>query len=298
MKAVRYKRNLEDNIMDIIIYTTLLICLIVSIYPFYLSIILSFNEGLDATKGGIYLFPRVFTLDNYKLFFTDMEWVNAFIITVIRTLIGTSVTVFVTLLVAYGLSYKALMFRKFYITLIIISMYFSGGLIPYYITLREVGLLNSFWVYIIPSALNLFFILVAISFFQDISPELSESAMLDGAGELTILLKIILPISKPIMATLAIFSGVGHWNSWYDSAFFIRDDKLRTMGYRLMEVINKANMPSNAGASTLAQASKATTTPLAIQVTAMVISVLPILFIYPLLQKYFMTGLTIGSVKG
>lgn len=298
MSKAKFKRTLEDNIVDSIVYFILLIIFITSFYPFYLSIILSFNDGLDSTKGGIYLLPRVLTLNNYKLFFTNVNWINAFVLTIFRTLLGTSVTVFVTLLVAYGLSYKNLMFKKFYITLIIISMYFSGGLIPYYITLKSVGLLNSFWVYIIPGALNLFFVLVAMSFFKDISPEMSESAMLDGASEITILIKIIMPISKPIMATLAIFSGVGHWNSWFDSAFFVRDESLRTLGYRLMEVINKSNIPSNAGTATKNMASLAATNPLATQVTAMVISVLPIMFIYPFLQKYFMSGLTLGSVKG
>lgn len=292
------KRSTEDVIVDTVVLVSMLIVFIVTFYPFYYSLILSLNNGLDASRGGIFLWPRTFTIENYMTFFTDSRWARGFAVTIVRTLLGTAVTVFSTCLVSYGLSFKELAFRKVYIGIIIFAMYFSGGLIPFYMVLKFVGLLNSFWVYIIPGALNLFFVLVSISFFQAIPRELNESAMLDGAGEFKILLKIILPLSTPLMATIAIFAGVGHWNSWFDSAFFIQNNNLRTLGYLLMEVINKSNIGSNINAASAAAPSSSSVTTLSIQVTAMIIAVAPIICIYPFLQRYFITGLTIGSVKG
>lgn len=299
--SIKSKRKLklttEDLALDTIIAVSMLFVFLLTAYPFYFGLVLSFNNALDSARGGVYLWPRQFTLVNYMTFFNDPKWLNGFIISVMRTLSGTVITVLFTTLVAYGLSEKDLLFRKYYMALIVFSMYFSGGLIPYYITLRSVGLLNSFLVYIIPSALNLFFVFIAISFFQGIPKELRESALLDGASELTILRKIVLPISLPLVATMAIFNGVGQWNSWFDSAFFIKSAELRTLGYLLMEVINKANIPTNQQ-SAMQAAGAAQVSPFSIRVTAMMIAVLPILCIYPFLQKYFVTGLTIGAVKG
>jgi len=286
---------------DIVIDTTVTICLIfifiVTAYPFYYCLVLSFNHGLDSQRGGIYFFPRVLTLANYSSFFTDEKWLNAFLISISRTVLGTAATVLFTVVVAYGLSYPNLKFRKLYMTLIIFSMYFNGGLIPYYITLRSLGLLNNYLVYIIPSAFNLFFTLISISFFQALPYELRESAMLDGASDIKILLRIILPVSTPLLATMAIFVAVGQWNAWFDSAFFVKQQELKTLGYRLVEVINQAQMPISQESAQRASAA-ARVTPLSVRVAAMMVAVVPILCVYPFLQRFFISGLTIGSVKG
>ncbi|GHV07032.1 sugar ABC transporter permease [Spirochaetia bacterium] len=295
-RAIRKTR--EDYIIDFIIYLFLGIIFFVTAYPFYLSIVLSFNEGLDAANGGIYLFPRKFTLSNYRGFLNDEKWILAIGVTVVRTLLGTTVTTLFTCIVAYGLAQENLVGRRVYMTIAIVCLYFSGGLIPYYMVLRSLHLINSFLVYIIPSALNLFYALVAISFFQSLPRELHESAIIDGAGEIPIFFKIILPLSKPLLATIAIFTGVGHWNSWFDSAFFVQNKNLRTLGYLLMEVINRSNLNTRSQESIMAVSSAVVLTPMAVQVTAMVIAVFPIMIIYPFLQKYFITGLTVGSVKG
>lgn len=290
------RRTREDYILDSIIAVLGVFVFLVCFYPFYLAIVLSFNEGLDAARGGIWLIPRKFTLDNYASFFSDSNWLRAFFVTVTRTLIGTCVSTLFTSFVAYGLSKRTLVFRKFYMGVIVLCMYFSGGLIPYYLTLRTLGLLNSFWVYIIPTALNLFYTLIAISFFQELPEALYESAILDGAGEFRVLASIVLPLSLPLLATIAIFTGVQHWSAWQDSAFYVHKRELRTLGYHLMDVIKRSNTATSEYASAMAANSQVT--PMAVQVTAMVIAVAPILFIYPFLQKYFVTGLTVGSVKG
>jgi putative aldouronate transport system permease protein len=298
MKKIKHA-NASDMIFDIINYSLLAIIFIITLYPFYYVLILSFNNGLDAMRGGIYLWPREFTLDNYKMFLNDQTWSTALIVTVMRTVIGTILSLFFTCLVAYGLSFEKLLFRRFYMLLVIICMYFSGGLIPYYMTLKYIGLLNNFMVYIIPTLINFFFVLVAISFFQDIPKEMRESAMLDGASEITILTRIILPVSTPLLATIALFIGVGHWNSWFDSAFFVNDENLRTLGYLMMEIINKSQISaSTGGTAALAAASNQSTTSTSVQMTAVIIAIAPIICVYPFLQKYFVKGIMIGSVKG
>ncbi len=294
----RKRRTLEDIILDGVNYFLLTLVLVITLYPFYYVLIMSFNEGVDAMRGGIYFFPRAFTLENYASFLKDPQWLSAILVTTARTVIGTVLTVLVTCLVAYGLSFKDLVNRKFYLLLLIISMYFSGGLIPYYVVLKFLGLINNFWVYIIPGLLNLFFVLVAISFFQEIPKELRESGVLDGAGDLRIFLRLVIPVSMPLLATIAIFTGVAHWNSWFDSAFFVPTKKsLRTLGYVLVTVINK-NQTSGSVTGVEAGQKMTTTTNSSIQMTAMVIATAPIICVYPFLQRFFVKGMMIGSVKG
>ena len=286
-------RSREDIIVDIVVYVLCAIIMFVTIYPFYYILVISFNEGIDASLGGIYWWPRKWTLDNYQKFFSDIKWLMGLGVTVARTVIGTFVGVLFTTLVAYGLSFKNLMNRKIYMIIIIISMYFSGGIIPYYTLLKELHLINRFLVYIIPGALNTFFILVGLSFFSDIPPSLRESARIDGASELKVFRKIILPISIPFIATCILFVGVGHWNNWYDSAFFIRTKSLRTLSYLMMEVINSTQV------SAVSQqfGANSTTTTISIQAAAMVVATVPIVCVYPFLQRYFVTGIMVGSVK-
>lgn len=282
--------------MDTGISIALLLIMLSMLYPFYYVLILSFNKGTDSLLGGIYLWPRSVTLENYARFLDDPNWYKAFLVSVLRTVSGTALGVLLTCLVAYGLSHRGLLFSKMYFTIIIFAMYFSGGLIPYYVVLRSLGLLNTFGVYIIPSMLSTFFLLIAITFFREIPVELKESAHLDGAGEFRIFYRIILPVSTPLLATMALFLGVGQWNAWLDSAYFVQSDALRTLAFRMMEVINKSNAPMDAIAA--ANSSSAGVTSYSLQVAAMVVSIAPIVCVYPFLQKYFIQGIMLGSVKG
>lgn len=282
--------------MDTFITVILLMIMLSMLYPFYYVLILSFNKGTDSFLGGIYLWPRSFTLENYVQFLNDPHWYQAFLVTVVRTITGTVLGVLFTCLVAYGLSHRDLLFHKVYFTAIIFAMYFSGGLIPYYVVLRSIGLLNTFGVYVIPSMLSTFFLLIAISFFREIPGELKESAHMDGANEFVIFYRVILPVSMPLIATMALFTGVGQWNSWLDSAYFVQSNNLRTLAFRMMEVINKTNAPMDAIA--VANSASAGVTSYSLQVAAMVISIAPIVCVYPFLQKYFIQGIMLGSVKG
>lgn len=285
----------KDLLLDSVIYVLLFCIMIATLYPFYYVLVISFNQGKDSLLGGIYLWPRSFTLENYATFLKDSNWYNALFVTVARTGVGTLLGVLFTSLVAYGLSHKDLLFSKGYFAVIIFAMYFSGGLIPYYVVLRSVGLLNTFGVYVIPSMLSTFFLLIAISFFREIPLELKESAYIDGANEFVIFFKIILPVSTPLLATMSLFLGVGQWNSWLDSAYFVQSDSLRTLTFRMMEIINKSNIPIE---SVGAAASASGVTNYSLQVTSMVVSIAPIVCVYPFLQKYFVKGIMLGSVKG
>ncbi len=291
-KAMRSK---DSYIFEVII--TVLTCLIIilMLYPFYYILVNSFNEGRDTMLGSIFWWPRKFTLENYQYFFKEDVWIKSLLVSVIRTVLGTLLCVIFTCMVAYGLSKEDLTFRKGYYAVIILAMYFSGGLIPNYILLRSLNLLNSFLVYIVPTALDLFFILIAVSNFQSIPKELPESARLDGASENRIFWGIILPVSKPLLATMTLFTGVGQWNSWVDSAYYVSNDSLRTLSYRMIEVLNQASLPVSTYASGI---SSSNVTYLSVQMAAMIISTLPIMCVYPFLQKYFVSGIMLGAVKG
>ncbi|MEK5645767.1 ABC transporter permease [Paenibacillus rhizosphaerae] len=287
---------MEDRVLDTVITAILVVVVFVTLYPFYYILLITLNEGTDTAAGGVYLWPRQFTFSNYTYFLQDPKWVEAFGISVLRTVIGTALGILFTSLVAYGLSKQDLVFRSGYFLTVVIAMNFSGGLIAFYIVLRSLGLINNFAVYVVPGMLNLFFLLIAISFFREIPDELGESARIDGASELRIFARIILPVSMPLLATMSLFIGSGQWNSWLDSAYFVQDEGLRTLTYRMMQVINQTMVPS--GDTQAAAMSRTSVTPFSVQATAMVVSIVPILGVYPFLQKYFVSGMMLGSVKG
>ena len=286
----------EDKAVDVAVYLLLGLVGIVTLYPFYYTIICSFNDGLDLMKGGVYLWPRKFSLANYELFLKDGDWRHAFWVSLSRTIAGTALRVSFTSMFSYALSRNNLMFKKGYRFLVVFTMYFSGGLIPFYILLRNLGLLNSFWVYVIPGMVDAFFVMTGINFFGAIPESMIEAARIDGAREIKVLTKVVLPVSKPFLATLALFSAVGQWNSWLDSAYYVRDANLHTMAFKMMTVINQNLATANTeAAGQLSQANTATS--FTVQATAMAVSMLPIMCVYPFLQKYFVQGMMIGAVK-
>lgn len=292
------KKINEDMVVNAVVYILLAFIGIVTLYPFYYTLICSFNDGLDLMKGGVYLWPRKFTLNNYKLFISDADWRNAFFLSVLRTVVGTLFCTGFTSMFSYALSRNNLMFKKGYRFLVVFTMYFSGGLIPYYVLLRSLGLLNTFWVYVIPGMVNAFFVMTGINFFGSIPESMIEAAKIDGASEFKVLTKVVLPVSKPFLATLSLFAAVGQWNSWLDAAYYVRDSNLHTLSYKVMTTINQA-LASSVNTEAAGQMSQAnTSTQFTVQATAMAVSMLPIMCVYPFLQKYFAKGVMIGAVKG
>jgi putative aldouronate transport system permease protein len=202
--------------------------------------------------------------------------------------------------VAYAISFENILFRNVYYKLYIFTMYFSGGMIPFYILLKSIGILNTFWVYVIPGMLNVYYMLIMANFFHDIPKSLYESAWLDGAGDIRVFLQIALPLSKACLATIALFYAITQWNSWIDSVYYVTKESLRPMSYLMMEIINKsatASTVTNAQSMGYAASALQTTTT-SLQMASMVLAVAPILAVYPFLQKYFVKGVMIGSVKG
>ncbi|WP_372632765.1 carbohydrate ABC transporter permease [Cohnella sp.] len=273
-------------------------------YPLWYILILSLNEGRDASLGGIYWLPRAVTLDNFRVILSDDTIINAFWITVARTAIGTIGSLLVTSMVAYALSRKELPGRKLLLLLFLFIMLFNGGLIPYYLQLMNLGLINSFWVYVVPGMFSIWNMFVMKTSFQNNIPEsVVESAKLDGAGYTRIYFHIVLPFSVPLFAALGLFTAVGQWNDWFTGAFFVNDLSLQplpTYLQRIMSTIEASNMIS---ASQLANANSTSMynpdaiTSKSVRMATTVITILPILFVYPFVQRFFVKGVLIGSVK-
>ncbi len=290
------KRTAEDLAISLIVGMIMTVVFVVTVYPFWYSVILSFNQGTDALRGGIYFWPRTFTFDNYDAVFGIDYVYTAFLVTVARTVLGTILAVAFTGLFAFACSHTRLMFRKFYITAMIIVMYFSGGLVPYYMLLRNLKLMDTFWVYIVPNLFSAFNAILMINFFKEIPDSLEEAARIDGANELTIFFRIIVPVSMPLLATMALYSGVWHWNAWTDAAFFVTNKNLKTLGYVLITLINQTEAAAQTVFGKINQG-EITYTSLTLRPAAMVICVAPIVVVYPFLQKHFVKGIMLGSVK-
>lgn len=293
-------RSTEDWVVDAIITIVMIFVVLVTVYPFYYIVIHAFNNGIDSSLGGMYFWPRRPTLENFETLLADASWGNAIFISVARTVVGTVLGVFVTSAVAYALSFEHVLFRGAYYKLYIFTMYFSGGMIPFYILLKSLGMLNTFWVYVVPGMLNVYYMLILVNFFQTIPTSLYESAWLDGAGDVRVFFQIALPLSKASLATIALFYAVSQWNSWMDSVYYVTKDELRPMSYLMMEIINKSATASTVtNAQSLGYAASALqSTTTSLQMASMVLAVAPILAVYPFLQKYFVKGVMIGSVKG
>lgn len=296
------KFTTSEKIINAVIVAILVVFAFLCLFPFYNSLVLSFNDGKDALNGGIYFWPREFTLKNYQLVFSDSTIFSAFFVSVLRTVVGTFGSTLITAMLAYAVSKKALVGHKLYSKLVVFTMYFSGGLIPSFILIKELGLMNSFWVYIIPTLVSAYNMIIFRSFFQELPVALEESAMIDGCNYLRIFFSIVLPLSKPVLASLALFTAVGHWNDWFTAAIYITDSKLIPLQTLLNQKINSvlsaeaiANQSSNAVMG-LQNISGITTK--SIVVTTMVVATLPIIIVYPFLQKYFAKGMMVGGVKG
>lgn len=249
-------------------------------------------------KGGIYFWPRAFTLMNYERVFNDDTVLRAYGITIARTVIGTITTLVFTGMMAYGLSKKQLWGRKFYMILCTIGMIFNAGLIPTYLLYRDVKLLNNFLVYILPSAVNIWNMILMKNFFEQLPPDLEESAQIDGAGTLRTIISIVIPISMPIIATISIFSAVGQWNSWYDAYIYCTTNAdLHPIQTHLYKVIALSTATAdNAADSQLLERLKVNVTT--VRAATVIVTILPIIFIYCLFQKHFIKGVMVGSLKG
>lgn len=295
-RRVRYKLSVGGVIFDTVKWVILVLFVIVTLYPIINTLAVSLNDGLDTIKGGIYLLPRKFTWQNYITILKKDSLKQAALVTVARTVVGTVSQLFVTAMLAYILSRKNFMFKKSLTILYVLTMYINAGLIPGYLLIKNLHLLNSFWVYILPGMVSAFNMIVIRTFMNGISDSLAESAEVDGAGHMRIFLQIILPLCKPVLATVALFIAVGQWNSWFDAMLYNSfNDKLTTLQYELMKLL--ASVSNQSGNIDAMKNGGSMVTPMSVRAATTIITSIPIICLYPFLQRYFVSGLTIGGVK-
>lgn len=300
MKIKTSKGDRKFQVINILIFA---IFAIICAYPFYYLIINSISANDLSASGKVNFLPHGFQLENYVKVFQLNGLGTAAMVSLGRTVIGTICTVLASVYLGFMFTQQRMWHRKLWYRFMVITMYFNAGLIPMYMTMKTLHLTNSFWVYIIPAIVQPFNIIMAKTYVESIPPALQEAAEIDGAGTMTVFAKVILPTCKPIMATIAIWSAVGQWNSFQDTLIYITDQKLYSLQYLLYTYLNQASslatMVQQSGGNVSAVANLATQqTPTSIRMTISVIVVLPILFVYPIFQKSFVKGIMIGSVKG
>ncbi|RCW47613.1 carbohydrate ABC transporter permease [Paenibacillus prosopidis] len=290
-----------DRVMTVTIYILLSLLAFMTFYPFWNALVISFNSGMDTSMGGVTFWPRVWTLENYGIVFNDARLLNAFFISVGRTVIGTAASILFTAIFAYGISKRELMGRKFYMILCIITMYFSGGLIPSFLLIRELGLMNSFWVFIIPSLISVWNMIIFRTFFQGLPAGLEESAKIDGSGNWGIFFRIVIPLSGPVIATLSLFTAVYHWNDWFGPSIYISNENLLPIQTMLKQILNSnivSDQMSQLDSAAQGQLAKMrTVTSKSLSMATMMVATIPIIMVYPFVQKYFVKGVLIGSLK-
>jgi len=306
VKAGKTKRRRQsswgDRLFDYANYTILTLLMIVTLYPFINTLAVSLNDANDSIKGGIYLWPRAWTLANYKYVFAEATIFHATMISVLRTVIGTIATVFCSAMVAYTISRQEFILRRFVTIAFILTMYINGGLIPNFLLIRDLGLLDSFWVYIWPGLIGVFNLIIIRSFIEGLPESILESARIDGASEYRNFFNIVLPLSTPVLATVALFSGVYQWNQWFDVFLYNSSTiELSTLQYELQKILQNSNAslsPKSISSVFSAPGQMANAvTPLSIRATMTIVASVPIMMVYPFLQKYFVKGMMIGGVK-
>ncbi len=299
-EKVKARKVKQDRLFPLINGILLCLLMFLTLYPVINTVAYSFNDGTDALRGNVGLWPRVFSLESYKSILSDKAVYSAAWISASKTLITTLLNLFWTSMLAYALSRREFVLRKFITVLAVLTMYVNAGLIPNYLLIsKTLGLANSYWVYIIPTMFSCFNMIVIRTYIAGLPEALIESARIDGAGDLRIFWQIIFPLCKPVLATVALFVAVGSWNSWFDTYLYNGGKKeLYTLQYLLKMKLATTQASANA-AKASAEALKSTnmTTPITIRCAITVISTVPILIVYPFLQKYFVTGIALGSVK-
>lgn len=294
MKLKTMRRDWDSRVFDTINITCLSIILIVILVPLWNVVISSFSSSKALAEGGFIFWPSELSLENYRAVFRDNSIGQSFFISIAKTAIGVVTHVLFCAMVAYGLSKNNVRGRKFYVTMGVITMFFSGGMIPTYLLIKSLGLLNSFWVYIIPALLSFYDVIILMNFFRNVPSSLEESAKIDGAGDWRVFLSIFIPLSMPAMATIAMFNGVSQWNDFMTTKLYITNEALYPLQMKLYEIIVQSQTQSmqNIGGSVIIE-----TTTKGVQLATIVITTLPIVVIYPLLQRYFISGMMLGAVK-
>jgi len=298
MNTIKERRTASEWILDIFKVVFLAIVAIVTIYPFWNIFVISLNDATDAVRGGIYFWPRVFSTYSYQEILGRPAFQHSILVTLARTLIGTPLAVMCTAMLAYPLARKDLVGYKFWSLLFVFTMYFGGGQVPYYMVLKGLGLLDNFWVFILPLAMNVYNMILIRSYIESMPSSLFEAVRIDGGNDLVIFFKIILPLAKPILMTVALFVAITQWNSWFDAYLYTSSQDLKPMQSILVEILNQYQTGASTSQQMAAGKTGVTVTPDSIRMAATMVATIPIIIVYPFIQKYFVKGIMLGAVKG
>lgn len=298
IESYRERRSASEWLLDVFKWIFLVFVVIITVYPFWNIFVVSINDATDATRGGIYFLPRIISFSGYKEILSRSSFLHSILVTLARTIIGTPLAVLCTSMLAYPLSRKDLIGHKFWNYLFIFTMYFGGGQVPYYMVLKWMGLLDNFIVFIFPLTMSVYNMILIRSYIDSMPQELFEAVKIDGGNDLVVFFRIIMPLAKPILMTVALFVAIMQWNSWFDAYLYTSSQNLKPMQSILVEILNQYQT----GASISQQMSNAKSgvslTPDSIRMAATMVTTIPIILIYPFIQKYFVKGIMLGAVKG
>ncbi|MDO4283789.1 MAG: carbohydrate ABC transporter permease [Eubacteriales bacterium] len=302
IKPHKIHQSAGDISLEAVCYVVFALCALVCVYPFYYIFINTISANDLSARGVILFWPEGIHFKNYASALRIDGLFQAAKISVLRTVIGTAATVAASAFLGFMFTQEKMWHRKLWYRLVVATMYFNAGIIPWYLTMRNLHLTNNFWGYILPAIVSPFYIILTKTFIESVPKELQEAAQIDGAGVMKIFFRVMLPVIKPIMATIAIFAAVNQWNAFQDTLLLMTDTKLYSLQFILYQYLNQASSLSslaNSGSSaSLAAAAATVQTPTSIRMTITILVVLPIMLVYPIFQRYFVKGIMIGAVKG
>ena len=289
------QRTRGERIFNVFNVTVLGVVALMALYPFVYTISMSLSSAAEAMRSGLHLYPRDISMTSFEMVLANPDIVSGFVNSVLRTVAGTALTLFFTCLTAYPLARRELPHRGPLLFLILFTMIFSGGIVPNYLLIKNIGLIDSLWALILPHTLTAFNVIVMKNFFQSIPESLAESAKIDGASEINILARIYVPLSKPVLATIGLWTAVSHWNQWFDAMLYITNDENQVLQTFLQRIVIESSVEMIEQG--LVDPNVTQFTPETIKAATVVVTVLPMLLIYPFVQKYFVKGIMLGGVK-
>ncbi len=294
------RMSLPDRAFVIVNTLLMVLIAVITLYPFLHVLAISLNDAVDTMKGGITIWPREWSFSSYVLILQHRQLYDATVMTLMRTLVGVVTALFCTSMVAFSLSKRYLIGYKLFNSMFVMTMFISGGLIPTFMLYKQINIKNTFLVYVLPGLVSAFNMILMRNYFDSLPDSMEESARIDGANDLLIFFRIVLPLSGPILATIALFVAVGQWNAWTDTLYFTSDERLTTLQYLLVKIIrqSEAMQLGNAAKFRFQLRSKGMVTPESVKMAITIVTTVPILCVYPFVQRYFVKGMLIGAVKG
>jgi putative aldouronate transport system permease protein len=289
------KQSTGEKVFGVFNVIVLAVIALLCLYPFLYTVTISFSTAAEASRDGLHLYPREISFTSYKMVLTNPNIVTGYINSIFRTVLGTILTVTASCIAAYPLARREMPHRALITFIIVFTMLFGGGMVPGYLLIKHLGFINTIWALVVPGMLSAFNIIIVKNFFQSLPESLVESARMDGAGEWRILFQIYIPLSKPVLATVALWSAVGHWNAWFDALLFITDDSKQVLQTFLQRiVIESGTQMMELG---ITDTSVLQFTGETIKAATIIVTILPIICVYPFVQKYFVKGIMLGGVK-